>query len=63
MMNIKCIQCIYIQYHDMPKQIIAKTLTRVFGKIMWIKFQYLSLINVLHIVVQIMRYFALFSVH
>lgn len=59
MMNIKCIQCIHIKYHDMPKQMIAKTLTRVYGKIIWIKFQYLPLINVL---VQIMRYFALFSV-
>lgn len=47
MMNIKCIQCIHIQYHDMPKQMIAKTLTRVYGKIIWIKFQYLPLINVL----------------
>lgn len=44
MINIKRIQCIYIQNHDMPKQ----TLTRVYGKVMWIKFQYLSL-----------RYFAL----
>lgn len=60
MMNIKCIQCIHIQYHDMPKQMIAKTLRRVHEKIMWIKFQYLPLINVL---VLIMRYFALFSVH
>lgn len=56
MINIKCIQCIYIQNHDMPKQIFAKTLTRVYEKVMWIKFQYLSLINVL---VQIMRYFCL----
>lgn len=60
MINIKCIQCIFIQYHDMPTQIFAKTLTRVYGKVMWIKFQYLSLINVL---VQIMIYFALFSVY
>lgn len=60
MINIKCIQCIFIQYHVMPKQIFAKTLTRVYGKVMWIKFKYHSLINVL---VQIMRYFALLSVY